>query len=134
MRPALAEVESRMASLAAEGDDLGLAEGWSVVGAFRFWLGDGRVPGSSRTCARHAERAGSQRLMRITSNELLGPFVWGPVPAGEVVTRASELIAEIETLGSSSYELSQSLAFAHAMQGETDLADERFGLTFAARP
>ena len=130
MRPALAEVESRMAPLVAAGDDLGLAEGWAVVGAFRFWLGDGA--GSLEALERahvHAERAGSERLMRITSNELLGPFVWGPVPADEVVTRASELIAEIEALGSSSYELSQSLAVAHAMRGETDLADERFSIS-----
>jgi tetratricopeptide (TPR) repeat protein len=74
----------------------------------------------------HAERAGSERLIRLTSNELLGPFVWGPVPTEEVVRRATGLIAEMEAVGSDSFELSTSLAVAHAMRGETDLADERF--------
>ena len=41
MRPALVEIEGHMAPLVAADDDLGLAEGWSVVGMFRFWLGDG---------------------------------------------------------------------------------------------
>jgi tetratricopeptide (TPR) repeat protein len=127
MRPALTEIESYTASLEAAGDDLGLAEAWSTVAIFRFWLGDGAGSLEAIERARaHAERAGSERLIRLTSNELLGPFVWGPVPSEEVVRRASGLIAEMEAVGSDSYELSGSLAVAHAMRGEIDLADERF--------
>src|SRR6185436_16839605 len=101
--------------------------GWSVVGMFRFWLGDGAGSLEAIDRARvHAERAGSERLVRLTSSELLGPFVWGPVPAEEVVTRASALLAEVEATGSSSFELNQSLGVAHAMRGEADLADARF--------
>jgi tetratricopeptide (TPR) repeat protein len=128
MRPGLTEIESHMPSLEAAGDDLGLAEGWSTIGVFRFWLGDGA--GGLEAIERgrsYAERAGSARLIRLTSNESLGPFVWGPVPSGEVVERASALIAEMEAVGSASYELTQSLAVAHAMRGEIDLADEHFG-------
>ena len=69
--------------------------------------------------------------MRLTSNELLGPFVWGPVPTDVVVTRAGALIAEIEASGSSSYSLDQALAVAYAMRGETDLADARFAMSVA---
>ncbi|MEO8423414.1 MAG: adenylate/guanylate cyclase domain-containing protein, partial [Actinomycetota bacterium] len=86
MRPALTEVERHVASLEAAGDELGVAEGWSTVGVFRFWLGDGAGALVAMDRGhRYAERAGSERLMRITSNELLGPFVWGPVPTDEVV-------------------------------------------------
>jgi tetratricopeptide (TPR) repeat protein len=74
----------------------------------------------------HAERAGSERLIRQAASELLAPFVWGPVPSDEVVERAGGLIAEMEAKGSSSYELGLALAVAHAMRGETDLADARF--------
>ncbi|MEO8424977.1 MAG: hypothetical protein ABI595_13840, partial [Actinomycetota bacterium] len=59
-------------------------------------------------------------------NELLGPFVWGPVPTDEVVGRAGELIVQMEAVGSASYEVTQSLAVAYAMRGEIELADERF--------
>jgi class 3 adenylate cyclase/tetratricopeptide (TPR) repeat protein len=127
MQPALMEVESHLTSLEAAGDDLGSAEAWSTVGVFRFWLGDGA--GGLEAIERghaHAVRAGSERLIRSTSNELLGPFVWGPVPSDEVVRRASGLIAEMEAGGSDSYELSSSLGVAHAMRGEVELADERF--------
>jgi tetratricopeptide (TPR) repeat protein len=130
MASALEEIESYMAPLIASGDDIGLADGWSVVGQLRFWLGDGA--GSLEAIDRahaHAERAGSERLMRLTSNELLGPFAWGPVPTDVIVTRASALIAEIEASGSSSYALDQSLALALAMRGETDLADARFAMS-----
>ncbi len=132
MRSALTEIDRLMAPLIAAGDDIGLADGWSVVGQLRFWLGDGA--GSLEAIDRahaHAERAGSERLMRLTSNELLGPFVWGPVPTDVIVTRASALIAEIEASGSSSYALDQSLAVALAMRGETDLADARFAMSVA---
>ena len=64
--------------------------------------------------------------MRLSANELLGPFVWGPVPTDQVVARAGQLLAEVEATGSSSYELSQSLGVAHAMRGEIALADARF--------
>ena len=130
MRRALIQIEDYMAPLVAADDDLGLAEGWSVVGTFRFWLGDGA--GSLEAIDRallHAEHAGSERLMRLISDELLGPFVWGPVPAEAVVTRATALLAEVEASGSFSFELNQSLAVAHAMQGETHLADERFAMS-----
>ena len=132
MRPALVSIEGHMAPLVAADDDLGLAEAWSVVGVYRFWLGDGA--GSLEAIDRaqiHAERCGSERLMRLASDELLGPFVWGPVPADVVVTRASALLAELEATGSFSFELNQSLAVAHAMQGETDLADARFAMSVA---
>ena len=125
--PRLTEIESHMAALEAAGDDLGLAEGWSTIGVFRFWLGDGAGGLEAIDRARgHAERAGSARLIRLTSNELLGPFVWGPVPSDEVIERASALIAEMEAAGSDSFELTQSLAVAHAMRGEIDLADGHF--------
>ena len=127
IRPALKEIEDHMATLEAAGDDLGLAEGWSQVGVFRFWLGDGAGSLEAIERARsHAERAGSERLLRLASNESLGPFVWGPVPSDEVVERASGLIAEMEARGSESYELSLALAVAYSMRGETDLADARF--------
>ncbi len=78
----------------------------------RSWVrsdsGSVTVQGSLEAIERghaHAERAGSERLMRLTTNELLGPFVWGPVPTDEVVRRASALIAEIEASGSASFEL-----------------------------
>jgi tetratricopeptide (TPR) repeat protein len=120
-----------MTSLAA-GDDLGLAEDWSRVGVLRFWLGDGAGSLEGLERARtHAERAGSEQLIRQISNELLGPFVWGPVHSQEVARRAGELIAEMGTTGSDSVELNESLAFALAMQGETGLADERFQAAFA---
>jgi tetratricopeptide (TPR) repeat protein len=94
---------------------------------FRFWLGDGAGALVAVERARsHAERAGSERLIRLSSNELLGPFVWGPVPSDEVVERAGGLIAEMEVQGSASYELITALAVAYAMRGETDLADARF--------
>jgi class 3 adenylate cyclase/tetratricopeptide (TPR) repeat protein len=127
MRAALAEVEDHLAALEAARDDLGLAEGWSTVGVLRFWLGDGAgaLEAIERAHA-HAERAGSERLSRLTSNELLGPFVWGPVPCDEVVERASGLVEEMEAVGSASYELSNALAVAHAMRGEIELADARF--------
>lgn len=132
MRPALATIEGHMAPLIAADDDLGLAEAWSVLGMFRFWLGDGAGSLEAIDHARaHAERAGSERLMRLTAAELLGPFVWGPVPAEEVVTRATSILVEIERTGSSSFELNQSLAVAHAMQGDTDLSDARFATSFA---
>ena len=41
MRESLTEIENPMTPLEAAGDELGLAEGWSNVGVFRFWLGDG---------------------------------------------------------------------------------------------
>jgi class 3 adenylate cyclase/tetratricopeptide (TPR) repeat protein len=127
MRPTLTEIEGAIASLEAAGDDLGLAEGWSTVGLFRFWLGDGAGALEAIDRARaHAERAGSERLIRLTSNELLGPFVFGPVPSDEVVRRAGALIAEMETAGRDSFELGLSLAVALAMRGETELSDERF--------
>ena len=127
MGPALTEIESYMATLEAAGDDLGLAEGWSQVGVFRFWLGDGAGALVAVERARtHAERAGSARLIRLTSNELLGPFIWGPVCSDEVVERASALIAEMEAAGNDSFEVLQSLAVAHAMRGEIDIADELF--------
>ena len=132
MRRALMQIEDYMAPLVAADDDLGLAEGWSVVGTFRFWLGDGA--GSLEAIDRalsHAEHAGSERLMRLISDEFLGPFVWGPVPAEAVVTRATALLADVEASGSFSFELNQSLAVAHAMQGETDLADARFAMSVA---
>jgi tetratricopeptide (TPR) repeat protein len=124
MRPALAELERRVASLAATGDDLGLAEGWSTVGVLRFWLGDGA--GALEAIERghdHAERAGSQRLLQLTSSEMMGPFVWGPTPADEVLERASALLAELQAAGSDSFELSLCLAVAHAMRGEIELSD-----------
>ena len=130
MKPSLVNIEGYMAPLIAADDDLGLAEAWSVVGVFRFWLGDGA--GSLEAIDRalvYAERVGSDRLMRLASDELLGPFVWGPVPAEAVVTRATALLAEIEASGSFSFTLNQSLAIAHAMQGETDLADARFAMS-----
>jgi class 3 adenylate cyclase/tetratricopeptide (TPR) repeat protein len=132
MRAALAEVEGHLAALEAAGDDLGLAEGWSTVGVFRFWLGDGAgaLEAMERAHA-HAERAGSERLSRLTSSELLGPFVWGPVPTDEVVERAGRLIAQMEAGGSESFELGLALATAHAMRGEIDLADEGFDRAMA---
>jgi class 3 adenylate cyclase/tetratricopeptide (TPR) repeat protein len=124
MRPALAEVERRVASLAAAGDDLGQAEGWSTMGVLRFWLGDGAGSLEAIDRARaFAERAGSQRLLRLTSNEMMGAFVWGPTPADEVVERASALLAELEAAGSGSFELAECLAVAHAMRGEIELSD-----------
>jgi tetratricopeptide (TPR) repeat protein len=127
MRESLAEIELLMTPLLAAGDDLGLAEGWSNVGVFRFWLGDGAGSLEALERARaHAERAGSDRLIRRISNELLGPFVWGPVPSPEVERRAGELIEQMGTAGKDSIELNESLAFAFAMQGKADLADERF--------
>jgi class 3 adenylate cyclase/tetratricopeptide (TPR) repeat protein len=127
MRPGLAEIESQMEALETAGDDLGLAEGWSTIGVFRFWLGDGAGGLEAIERARaYAERAGSARLIRLTSNESLGPFVWGPVPSNEVVERASSLIAGMEAAGSDSYELLQSLAVAHAMRGEIEIANELF--------
>ena len=127
MRPGLAESEKQTALLETAGDDLGLAEGWSTIGVFRFWLGDGAGGLEAIERARtHAERAGSARLIRLTSNESLGPFVWGPVPSEEVVRRASGLIAEMGAAGGDSFELTQSLAVAYAMRGEIDLADEHF--------
>ena len=132
MRESLTEIENAMTSLEAAGDELGLAEGWSNVGVFRFWLGDGAGSLEALERARvHAERAGSERLIRLISNELLGPFVWGPVPSQEVARRAGELIAEMGPTGSDSVELNESLAFALAMLGETDLADGRFQAAFA---
>jgi tetratricopeptide (TPR) repeat protein len=77
----------------------------------------------------HAERAGSDRLIRLISNELLGPFVWGPVPSDEVVRRAGELIESMGETGRDSYELNESLAVALAMRGEIDLADQRFEMS-----
>jgi predicted ATPase/class 3 adenylate cyclase len=127
MGAGLAEIESQMAVLETAGDDLGLAEGWSTIGVFRFWLGDGA--GSMEALERahgHAERAGSERLIRLTSNELLGPFVWGPVPADVVLQRAGEHVAQMEAMGGESFELSSALAVAHAMRGEIDLADGHF--------
>jgi tetratricopeptide (TPR) repeat protein len=84
------------------------------------------VPDRSRPSSTGAERAGSERLIRLTSNELLGPFVWGPVPTDEVIDRAGPLAEQMEAMGRDSFELSDALAYAHAMRGETDLADERF--------
>jgi class 3 adenylate cyclase/tetratricopeptide (TPR) repeat protein len=127
MQPALAEIESHMPVLEAEGDDLGLAEGWSTLGVFRFWLGDGAAGLEAIDRARsYAERAGSARLIRLTSNESLGPFVWGPIPSDQVIERATALIAKIEAEGSDSFELTQSLAVAHAMRGDIELADRYF--------
>jgi class 3 adenylate cyclase/tetratricopeptide (TPR) repeat protein len=127
MRSSLKEIEGQMATLEAAGDDLGLAEAWSEVAVFRFWLGDGAGALVAVERARsHAVRAGSERLIRLSSNELLGPFVWGPVPSDEVIDRAGGLIAEMEVQGSASYELIVALAVAHAMRGETDLSDARF--------
>jgi class 3 adenylate cyclase/tetratricopeptide (TPR) repeat protein len=132
VRSALAEIERRMAPLIAADEDLGLAEGWSIMGMFRFWLGDGAGSLEAVDRARvYADRAGSERLKRLTNGELLGPFVWGPVPADEVVTRASALLAEVEATGSSSFELNQSLGVAHAMQGNVDLADACFATSTA---
>ena len=132
MRESLEEIESLMAPLEAAGDELGSAEGWSNVGVFRFWLGDGAGSLEALERARaHAERAGSERLIRLTSNEMLGPFVWGPVPCDEVVRRAGGLIEEMGATGNDSFELNQSLAFGLAMQGEIDLADEHFRIAFA---
>jgi class 3 adenylate cyclase/tetratricopeptide (TPR) repeat protein len=123
MRAALAEVEGHLAVLEAAGDDLGLAEGSSTVGVFRFWLGDGAGSLVAIERARsHAERSGSERLIRLTSNELLGPFVWGPVPAEEVIRRAGALLAPMEAEGSDSHILLESLAVAHSMRGEVDNA------------
>ena len=48
---------------------------------------------------------GSDRLIRQISSELLGPFVWGPVPSHDVERRAGELIAEMGTTGNDSLEL-----------------------------
>ncbi len=127
-RPALRELEGMVETLEAVRDDLGLAEGWSTVGLYRFWLGDGA--GALEAIERgraHAQRAGSERLIRLSANEFLGPFVWGPVPSGEVIERAGQLVREMQAVGSDSYELSLALAMAHAMRGEIDLADERFG-------
>jgi class 3 adenylate cyclase/tetratricopeptide (TPR) repeat protein len=134
MQQLLTEIEGHVALLEAEGDDLGLAEGWSTVGIFLFWLGDGW--GAVEAIERahdHAVRAGSETLMRITLNELLGPFCWGPVPSDEVIRRAGPLIAELEANGSASNELTHAVAVAHAMRGEIDLAEEHFtmGLTRA---
>ena len=106
MRSALTEVEDLVASLEAADDDLGLAEGWSTVGVLRFWLGDGAGSLEANERARvYAERAGSERLIRLTSTELIGPFIWGPVPTLEVVRRAGELLAEMR--GSDSFELNR---------------------------
>src|SRR5262249_47752478 len=124
MRPALAELERLVASLAETGDDLGLAEGWSTVGVLRFWLGDGA--GALEAIERgrdHAKRAGSQRLLLVTSGETMGPFIWGPTPADEVLERAAALLAELEAVGSDSYILAGCLAVAHAMRGEIELSD-----------
>jgi class 3 adenylate cyclase/tetratricopeptide (TPR) repeat protein len=127
MRESLTQTELLMSPLDAAGDELGLAEGWSNVGVLRFWLGDGAGSLEALERARaHAERAGSERLIRQISSELLGPFVWGPVPSHDVERRAGELIAEMETKGNDSIELNLSLAYALAVQGETDRADERF--------
>ena len=132
MRIALTEIEGHVASLEAADDDLGLAEGWSTVGVFRFWLGDGagalEAIERARACA---ERAGSERLIRATSNELLGPFVWGPVPSDEMLERAGGLIAEMEVLGTDSFELDDSLGVAHAMRGDSELSDEHFDRALA---
>ena len=132
MRASLAETELLMTPLEAAGDELGLAEGWSNVGVLRFWLGDGAGSLEALERARaHAERAGSDRLIRQISSELLGPFVWGPVPSHEVERRSGELIAGMGTMGNDSLELNGALAFALAVQGETDRADERFQHSWA---
>ena len=82
-------------------------------GAFRFWLGNGA--GSLEAIERghaHAERAGSERLKRLTTNELLGPFVWGPVPAEEVVDGRPRSSLRSRRRGAPRIVLDQSLAVA----------------------
>jgi class 3 adenylate cyclase/tetratricopeptide (TPR) repeat protein len=132
MRAALTETERHLATLEAAKDDRGLAEGWSTVGMLRFWLGHGAWSLEAVELAHvYAERAGSERLMRLTSNELIGPFIWGPVASDEVIRRASGRIAEMEAVGSDSLELSQSLAVAYAMRGEIDRSDACFERAFS---
>ena len=78
MRSALTETERHLATLEAANDDHGLAEGWSTVGVLRFWLGHGAWALEAIERAHvYAERAGSERLIRVTSNELIGPFDLG---------------------------------------------------------
>ncbi|HEY7536458.1 MAG TPA: hypothetical protein VH721_00595, partial [Gaiellaceae bacterium] len=125
MGQSLEETERHLATLEAAGDDLGLAEGWSNVGVFRFWLGDGAGSREALERARmHAKRAGSPALLRLISNEFLGPLLWGPIPSDEAIRLASELLEEQEAAGGASPELPEAIGAAHAMRGEADLADE----------
>ena len=97
MRSALTEIESLMAPLVAADDDLGLADGWSVVAVLRFWLGDGAgsleaidartptpsAPDRSGSCGSRPTSCSAR-----SSGDPSRPTKWSD--------EAGELIAEIE--------------------------------------
>ncbi len=97
-------------------------KGWSTVGVFRFWLGDGAGGLEAIERARaYAERAGSERLIRLTVQRTARPVRVGTGPdrRGGRDGRAGSS-PRWRPWGATRTSSTQSLAVAHAMRGEID--------------
>jgi class 3 adenylate cyclase/tetratricopeptide (TPR) repeat protein len=90
---ALAECESAIAILDAEGDLEGLAEAWLLAGKLRFWLGESPADQEAleRTMA-YARQSGNDRLPRQARRLLVVTFMLLPVPADAAIARAGQLL------------------------------------------
>jgi class 3 adenylate cyclase/tetratricopeptide (TPR) repeat protein len=90
---ALAEVEGYVERFEAWGDDLGLAEGGSLIGMIRFW--QGRAAASETVFERaleHARLAGDRRQEGEILRRLALAIDQGPTPAEEGIRRLGAVL------------------------------------------
>jgi class 3 adenylate cyclase len=89
----LEDVISAIGTLETAGDDVGLAEAWSVAGIFRSWRGSSADAAQAYDrAALHARRCGNRRLERNAVATRTIQEAWGHLPAAEGLHACDELL------------------------------------------
>jgi class 3 adenylate cyclase/tetratricopeptide (TPR) repeat protein len=123
-----ASIEDAVARAAAaltqleEGDHLARSEGWTIIGALRFWNGEAAAAEAALERARdHAGRDGDRRPEVEVQLWLVMCLLMGPCPAPVALDRLADIVAKAGLA-----DLTATLQVARA-RGELEAIQGRFG-------
>ena len=92
---ALAECEAATVVLESEGDLMGLADAWLLVGKLHYW--DGEPPAAQEALERasaYARQSGNRRAQTRARGWLASTFSELPIPADAALSRVEQLLQE----------------------------------------
>ncbi|HVM14656.1 MAG TPA: adenylate/guanylate cyclase domain-containing protein [Egibacteraceae bacterium] len=117
------EAEHAIEVLTPLGDDLGLAQAWSLLCEVRYLRGNvAAAEEALRRCAEHGRRAGNAREEADTACGLTWTAVDGPLPVTEGIARCEETLRRFDGHRAVEARVFRALALLRAMLGEFEAA------------